>query len=101
MVYRKGHKGYKKQKEKAIGEIINIGTDKETKIIDLARKINGITGNKEIRYIERRDWDTIKRRKAPIEKAKEILGYEPKIELDEGLKKTYGWFKEKSNYPKK
>jgi UDP-glucose 4-epimerase len=79
--------------DKAVGEIINVGSDIETKTIDLANKINNIAGNKDnIVYIPRRGWDTIKRRKANIDKAQKILEYKPLVGLDEGLRKTYDWF---------
>jgi nucleoside-diphosphate-sugar epimerase len=77
----------------AIGQVINIGNEVETKTIDLATKINDLCGNKDnIIYIPQRGWDTIKRRKANIDKAKKILGYKPLTGLDEGLRKTYDWF---------
>jgi len=79
----------------AVGEAFNIASGKETKIIDLARMINELTGNDAgIVFKPRRSWDRSIRRRASIEKAKKILGYEPKIEIYEGLKKTVKWFKE-------
>jgi nucleoside-diphosphate-sugar epimerase len=81
--------------EDAIGECFNISSDNEIQIIDLADKINNLTGNKAvIRYAERRKWDSIKRRSASYEKAKRILGYQPWVNIDEGLKLTYDWFLE-------
>jgi len=80
--------------EKAVGKIINLGTDRETSILELATLINQITGNQaEIKFESKRTWDNIKTRKADIELAKEILGFYPKISLKEGLVKTYQWFK--------
>jgi nucleoside-diphosphate-sugar epimerase len=77
----------------AVGQIINVGTDVETKTIDLAKKINDLCNNQDnITYIPQRGWDTIKRRKANIEKAKKIFGCKPLVGLDEGLRKTYDWF---------
>ena len=81
--------------EKAVGEAINLASGKETKIIDLAKMINEITGNKAgIIFRPRRDWDKAIRRRASIEKARKILGYEPKTEMREGLIKVYEWFRE-------
>jgi len=77
----------------AVGQVINVGNDVETKTIDLANKINDLCGNKDnLVYIPQRGWDTIKRRKANIDKAKQILKYKPLVGLDEGLRKTYDWF---------
>jgi UDP-glucose 4-epimerase len=79
--------------DEAIGEVINIGVGKEIKIIDIATKINEITGNKAgIMFIPQRDWDTVQRRCASLYKAKS-LGYRPEVNLDEGLTKTYEWIK--------
>jgi len=84
--------------KEAIGEAFNIASGKEIKIIDLAKKINELTGNSTgIVFKPRRDWDRSVRRRASIEKARKILGYEPKMEFKEGLKRTVQWFKENWN----
>jgi nucleoside-diphosphate-sugar epimerase len=81
--------------EEAVGEAINLASGTETKIIDLANWINEITGNKAgIIFKPRRDWDKAIRRRASIEKAKKILGYEPKTDMKTGLRKVYEWIKE-------
>jgi nucleoside-diphosphate-sugar epimerase len=81
--------------KEAVGEAINLASGTETRIIDLANWINEITGNKAgIVYKERRDWDKAIRRRASIEKAKKILGYEPKTDIKTGLRKVHEWFKE-------
>jgi len=79
----------------AVGEAINLASETETKVVDLANKINAVTGNKAgIIYRSRRDWDKVIRRRASIEKARRILGYEPKTLMDEGLSAVHRWFKE-------
>jgi len=76
-------------KEEAVGEAINLGSGKEHKVIELANIVNELTGNKAgIKYVERRNWDVKRRLLSSIEKAKRILGYEPKTEFEEGLKKS-------------
>jgi len=81
--------------EKAIGEAINLGSGKEHKVIEMANIINKLTGNKAgIKYVERRNWDVKKRLCSSIEKAKRILGYEPKTSFEEGLEKVHKWFEE-------
>ena len=81
--------------EEAVGEAINLASETETKVIDLANWINEITGNKAgIVFKSRRDWDKVIRRRASIEKAKRILGYEPKTEMKTGLRRVYEWIKE-------
>ncbi|QPG49197.1 SDR family oxidoreductase [Saccharolobus solfataricus] len=75
------------------GEVFNIGSDKEIKIIELANMIIKLTGSKSrIKYLPPRP-DDPPRRAADITKAKEKLGWYPKISLEEGLMKTIEWFK--------
>jgi nucleoside-diphosphate-sugar epimerase len=81
--------------EEAIGEAINLASGTETRIIDLANWVNEITGNKAgVVFKSRRDWDKAIRRRASIEKARKILGYEPKTDMKTGLRKVYDWFRE-------
>ena len=76
------------------GEAYNIASGCETRIIDLANKINRLVGNPAgVRFVPRREWDHIVRRKGPIEKARAGLGFSPRISLDEGLERTLAWFK--------
>jgi nucleoside-diphosphate-sugar epimerase len=81
--------------EEAVGEAINLGTGQETKVIDLAEWINDLTGNKSgIVFKEKRDWDKKLRLLASIEKAKRLIGYEPKMDFKIGLQQVYSWFKD-------
>lgn len=74
------------------GEVYNIGSGKETKVIELANGINKLSGNDgNIQKGERRAWDHISRRLADSSKIKS-LGWAPKTNLQEGLKKTHEWF---------
>ena len=80
----------------AIGKEFNLASGKETKIIDLANRISDLTGNKAgIRFLSRRKWDTKSRLLASVDRAKALVGYVPKTEFDEGLKRTVEWFKDK------
>jgi len=76
----------------AVGEAINLASGTETQVITLANEINSLTSNNGVKFVERRDWDKIIRRRASIEKARKLLGYEPKIGIKEGVKKTVDWF---------
>jgi nucleoside-diphosphate-sugar epimerase len=81
--------------EEAIGEAVNLASERETKIIDLANWINEITGNEGgIEYKQRRDWDKAIRRRACIEKARKILGYEASVDMKTGLKTVHNWLQE-------
>lgn len=79
----------------AVGEIFNIGSGRETRIVDMANAINEITGNTAgVQYRPPRDWDSVKTRRADIDKARNLVGYRPATTLEEGLKSLYGWFRE-------
>jgi nucleoside-diphosphate-sugar epimerase len=81
--------------DEAVGEAINLASEKETRVIDLANWINEMTGNRAgIVFKPRRDWDKAIRRRASIEKARRILGYEPKTDMKTGLRRVYEWIKE-------
>jgi len=84
--------------KEAVGEAINLASETETRVIDLANWINDLTGNDAgIVFRSRRDWDRVIRRRASIEKARKILGYEPRTDIRRGLKKTYEWILEKKD----
>jgi UDP-glucose 4-epimerase len=79
----------------AVGDAFNLASETETKIIDIANMINELTGNDAgLQYIPRRDWDKITRRRASIEKARKVLGYEPRTNIKEGIQKAHRWILE-------
>jgi UDP-glucose 4-epimerase len=81
--------------KEAVGEAINLASETETRVIDLAHWINELAGNEAgIVFGPRRDWDKVVKRRASVEKAGKILGYKPKTEMRAGLKKTYEWIVE-------
>lgn len=81
--------------EKAIGREMNLASERETRIGDLAEMINAITGNKAgIQIVGTRKWDTKSRLLASVDRARELIGYEPRAVFEEGLKATIAWFKE-------
>jgi nucleoside-diphosphate-sugar epimerase len=81
--------------KEAVGEAINLGTGREIRIGDLAKWVNELTKNYAgIVFKERRNWDKKTRLLASTDKARKILGYEPKTEFEDGLKRVYQWFLE-------
>ncbi len=81
-------------KEEAIGEIFNIGNPKGTiTISSLAEKVIQLCKSKsKIKYVPKTYVD-VELRIPSIDKAKKILGFEPKFDLDEGIIRTYNWYK--------
>lgn len=78
-------------------EIINIGNTKEYTVKEYAEMIKNLTGSSsEIKCTEDLPKDDPLQRKPNIEKAKQILDWEPKTELEVGLKKTIEYFKKET-----
>jgi len=77
---------------KAIGEIFNIGTGVATTINQLANMLLELAGKNSLETVhsEPREGD-IRHSVADISKAKEKLGYCPKVSLKDGLKRLLGW----------
>ena len=72
---------------------MNLASGREITVHRLAETINRLTGNAAgVVRRERRHWDTNDRLWASIDYAKELLGYEPRTQIDEGLERTAEWF---------
>jgi UDP-glucuronate decarboxylase len=80
--------------EKARGQVINIGNDEEITVIDLAKMIKSITGSSSSITFGPLPQDDPQRRCPDITKAKQVLGWRPKVKLEDGLKKTIKWLSE-------
>jgi len=86
--------------KEAIGEAFNIGSPTETRILDLARLVKRLTRSKspiefqpyEAYYGE--GFEDTRRRVPSGEKAKRLLGFTPRVDLEAGLKKTLAWCRE-------
>lgn len=75
---------------------VNIGNPVEMTILQFAEVINKITGNKAgIVYKNARSARDPQRRRPEISRAKQILNWEPKVDLEEGILKTIPFFKQK------
>lgn len=84
------------QCDAAIGQTINIASGKETTIKAAVEAIVRLTKSKsKITYKPRRTWDTVTRRVADVALAKSILGYEPKVSVEDGLRQYCEWMKDR------
>ena len=73
---------------------VNIGNPAEISLLDFAKEVLALTGNKVTIVHKELPVDDPKQRKPDISRAREILGWEPVISRSEGLKKTYTYFSE-------
>ena len=74
---------------------VNVGNPTEVSILEFARRIIALTGTKSQIVNEPLPVDDPKQRKPDITKARKLLGWEPKIALEDGLKRTIDFFRDK------
>ena len=77
-----------------LNEPVNIGNPNEMKLIELAEKIIELTSSKSKIIYKPLPIDDPKVRRPDIALARTKLGWQPKISLEEGLKKTIAYFKQ-------
>jgi len=73
---------------------VNMGNPNEMTVLELAKKIIELTGSKSEIVYKELPQDDPTQRQPDISLAKEKLDWQPKVDLDEGLKKTIGYFRE-------
>jgi nucleoside-diphosphate-sugar epimerase len=77
----------------ASGEVINVATGGRISLNQLFRTMRDLIGNSvEPAYVETRAGD-VRDSQADITKAKRLLGYEPTVPFEEGLKRTIAWYR--------
>ena len=79
----------------AVAQEVNLASGRETRIGELAHRINSLAGSTaSIKLVERRNWDTKSRRWGDIARAQNLIGYHPNTSLEEGLQETIAWFRD-------
>jgi len=79
------------------GNVFNIACNESHSVMEIARGIEQALGRKiKIVHTQKRAGD-VKRTFADISKAKKLMGYSPKVDFEEGLKRTFEWFAENGN----
>ena len=75
---------------------VNIGNPVETTILEFAQTINTMTQNEGLKFEpQRRGEGDPQRRRPDISRAKEVLDWEPNIDLVDGIRHTIPYFREK------
>ena len=81
-------------RDEAIGHSFNIGNARSTvTIYNLAREIIRLSSSGSRIEFEKRDAADVEIRVPAVGKAKELLGYEAKVDLEEGLLRTIHWYR--------
>jgi dTDP-glucose 4,6-dehydratase len=77
-----------------VWEPVNIGNPAELSVLEFAKTIRALTGATSEIVFKPLPVDDPKVRQPDISKAREKLGWQPKVKLEEGLKRTIGYFRE-------
>lgn len=86
-------------KEEAVGKIINVGSDEEVSIKQLAAMMIRLSGSRSSMIfvpqeaVYGKSYEDIPRRVPAIQRMREILGVSPQVPLEEGLRRTIEWFR--------
>lgn len=86
-------------KEEAVGNIINIGSDREVSIKQLATLMISLSGSRSsVAFVPQESvygdsYEDIPRRVPDTSRMREILGVVPQVSLEDGLKRTIEWFR--------
>jgi UDP-glucose 4-epimerase len=88
------------ERPEAVGEVFNVGNQRSVvTIFDLASRIRRLMGaDVEIKFRPLHYTD-VEMRIPNVDKARALLGWEPKVDLDEGLARTIAWYRERQPAP--
>ncbi len=84
------------ERPEAVGQTFNVGNARSTvTILDLAQRIKRLTGCPGEIVFQPLHYVDVEIRIPNVRKAKELLGFEAKVDLDDGLARTIAWYREK------
>ena len=84
------------ERPEAVGQSFNVGNARSTvTIYDLAQRIKRLTGCSGEIVFQPLHYADVEIRIPNVEKARELLGFEAQVELDDGLARTIAWYREK------
>jgi nucleoside-diphosphate-sugar epimerase len=85
------------EKPEAVGQAFNIGNPRSVcTIYDLARRIIHLSASESQAVLVDWRYADVELRIPNIDKARNLLGFEPKVDLEEGLLRTIDWYRERA-----
>jgi UDP-glucose 4-epimerase len=85
------------ERPEAVGQTFNVGNPRSTVTIwDLAQRIKRLTGAPGEIVFQPLHYADVELRIPNVEKAHELLGFEPRVELDDGLARTIAWYRQRA-----
>jgi nucleoside-diphosphate-sugar epimerase len=84
------------ERPEAVGQTFNIGNPRSSvTIYDLAQRVKRLSGADGDIVFQPLHYADVELRIPNVEKARELLGWEPEVELDDGLERTIAWYRER------
>ncbi len=73
---------------------VNLGNPEEMTVLEFARRIRELAGSRSEIVFEPLPEDDPQRRRPDISKARAVLGWSPRVGVEEGLRRTIEWFRQ-------
>src|SRR5438067_7951617 len=84
------------ERDEAVGETFNVGNARSTvTVLDLAQRIKRLTGSEGEIVFQPLHYTDVEIRIPNVDKARRLLDFEAKVDLDEGLMRTIAWYRER------
>ncbi len=84
------------EREEAIGQVFNVGNPRSVvTVFDLASRIKRLTGSDSEIVFKPLHYTDVEMRIPNVDKARKQLGWEPRVDLDDGLDRTIAWYRER------
>ena len=84
------------ESDEAVGQVFNIGNPRSVvTVFDLAARICRLADSESQIVFRPLHYTDVEMRIPNVDKARKLLGWEPQVDLDEGLARTIGWYRER------
>ena len=84
------------EREEAVGETFNVGNARSTvTVLDLAQRIKRLTASESEVVFRPLHYTDVEIRIPNVDKARRLLDFDAKVDLDEGLARTIAWYRER------
>ncbi len=85
--------GIWKLMQASVNEPVNLGNPREMTLLELAKQILRLSGSRSEIVFGPLPTDDPKVRQPDIGRARRLLGWEPRVDVEEGLRRTLGWYR--------
>ena len=84
------------EREEAVGQVFNVGNARSVvTVFDLAARIKRLAGSDSEIVFKPLHYTDVEMRIPNVDKARKQLGWEPQVDLDDGLERTIAWYRER------